>query len=226
MNIVWTLILTASLTLCLFTDADVLTTVVQAGKSGLELSFSLCAVYLFWCGIFNVLTESGIINIIAKAVQPVISKIYGAVSVKSAEYISLNLTANLLGVSNASTPSALLAIGEIKKENGLDRPQGETAFGEIDNLAKRRDLQDKPTLSTQNAKEGKDKPALPKPLAMLFIINATSIQLLPTTVISMRAEYGSLSPTDITLPTLLCTALTTALGIVLGLLVFSGRAKK
>ena len=48
--------------------------------------------------------------------------------------------------------------------------------------------------------------------AMLFVLNATSLQLLPTTVIALRAEYGAGSPADILLPTLIATAVSTLLG--------------
>lgn len=47
---------------------------------------------------------------------------------------------------------------------------------------------------------------------MLFVLNATSLQLLPTTVLALRSAAGSLSPADILLPTLLCTLFTTLLG--------------
>lgn len=47
---------------------------------------------------------------------------------------------------------------------------------------------------------------------MLFVLNATSLQLLPATAIALRAAAGSASPADIFLPTLLCTALTSLLG--------------
>lgn len=50
---------------------------------------------------------------------------------------------------------------------------------------------------------------------MLFVLNATSLQLLPTTVIALRAAAGSASPADIFLPTLLATALSTVLGAAL-----------
>lgn len=50
-------------------------------------------------------------------------------------------------------------------------------------------------------------------MIMLFIINATSIQLLPTTAISLRLAAGSQNAADIILPTMLSTALTTGLGI-------------
>ncbi|MGN0807088.1 MAG: nucleoside recognition domain-containing protein [Candidatus Coproplasma sp.] len=44
---------------------------------------------------------------------------------------------------------------------------------------------------------------------LLFIINATSIQLIPATVIALRSSLGSSSPHDITLPSFLATAVST-----------------
>lgn len=53
---------------------------------------------------------------------------------------------------------------------------------------------------------------------LLFIINATSIQILPTTVISLRASAGSLNPTDIFLPSLICTAVSTLTAVLIYLI--------
>lgn len=53
---------------------------------------------------------------------------------------------------------------------------------------------------------------------LLFVINATSIQILPTTVIALRASAGSGSPTDIFLPSLICTFISTAVAVLLYLL--------
>ena len=50
---------------------------------------------------------------------------------------------------------------------------------------------------------------------MLFVLNATSLQLLPTTVVALRAAAGAASPADIFLPTLLATLFSTLLGAVL-----------
>lgn len=50
---------------------------------------------------------------------------------------------------------------------------------------------------------------------MLFVLNATSLQLLPTTVIALRLAAGSASPADIFLPTLLASLLSTAIGAAL-----------
>ncbi len=50
---------------------------------------------------------------------------------------------------------------------------------------------------------------------MLFVLNATSLQLLPTTAITLRAAMGSLSPADILLPTLLSTLFSSLAGVAL-----------
>ena len=51
--------------------------------------------------------------------------------------------------------------------------------------------------------------------AMLFVLNATSLQLLPTSIIAVRVAMHSASPFDIVIPTILATAFSTLLGIVL-----------
>ncbi len=52
-------------------------------------------------------------------------------------------------------------------------------------------------------------------MIMLVVINSTGIQLLPTTVIGMRAIAGSVSPSCILWPTIVSTFLPTILGVLL-----------
>jgi spore maturation protein A len=52
-------------------------------------------------------------------------------------------------------------------------------------------------------------------MIMLVVINSTGIQLLPTTVIGMRALAGSASPSCILWPTILSTFVPTVLGVLL-----------
>ena len=63
-------------------------------------------------------------------------------------------------------------------------------------------------------------------MIMLIVLNATSIQLLPSTVIGLRASAGSLASSDIILPTLLSTLVTTSLGIGLVILFNKIRAER
>ena len=60
--------------------------------------------------------------------------------------------------------------------------------------------------------------------AMLFVVNATSVQLIPTTVIGLRASMGSVNPSDILLPNLISTIITSVVGIALVFAAY-GKAK-
>ena len=48
---------------------------------------------------------------------------------------------------------------------------------------------------------------------MLVVLNSTSLQLIPTTVIGLRANAGGIK--DIILPSLIATVLTTIIAVVL-----------
>ena len=52
-------------------------------------------------------------------------------------------------------------------------------------------------------------------MCMLLCINAASVQLLPLTLIAIRGSYGSAAPADIVLPSLLNTAITAVIAILL-----------
>lgn len=61
---------------------------------------------------------------------------------------------------------------------------------------------------------------------LLFIVNATSIQLIPTTVITLRAAAGSVAAYDIVLPSLIATIISTGSAVAIYLAIVRLRAKK
>ena len=63
-------------------------------------------------------------------------------------------------------------------------------------------------------------------MVMLLVINATSIQLLPTTIIGMRVTAGSLNATDIIIPSLIATVVSTVVGVLLVKLVYRKKKNK
>ena len=65
-----------------------------------------------------------------------------------------------------------------------------------------------------------------RPMIMLMVLNATSIQLLPTTVIGMRAVAGSVSPSAILWPTIVSTFIPTILGILLVACIYRKKRQK
>ena len=61
--------------------------------------------------------------------------------------------------------------------------------------------------------DGSDK--ITATMVMLLVINTTSIQLLPTTIIGMRVTAGSVNASDIIIPSLIATIVSTVVGILL-----------
>lgn len=62
--------------------------------------------------------------------------------------------------------------------------------------------------------------------AMFFVLNATSIQLIPTSIIGIRSALQSVAPADIVLPTLVTTAFSTLLGALLCRIFVPPKTKK
>lgn len=52
-------------------------------------------------------------------------------------------------------------------------------------------------------------------MLLFLVLNVTSVQLLPTTMIALRAQAGAKNPADIVFPTLISTAAATVSGVLL-----------
>ena len=67
-------------------------------------------------------------------------------------------------------------------------------------------------------------------MIMLTVLSSTSLQLLPTTVIGLRATHGSVNPADFLIPATVATIVSTILGITLvkliGLMLKNRKSKK
>ena len=60
---------------------------------------------------------------------------------------------------------------------------------------------------------------------LFLVLNACGVQLLPATIIALREQSGSVSPSDILLPTVIATLVTAAIGVTLCFLT-RGRKRK
>ncbi len=58
-----------------------------------------------------------------------------------------------------------------------------------------------------------EKNAVSDNMILFFVLNITAVQLVPTTVVSMRAAEGSMSAGDVILPTLVCSVASALFGV-------------
>ena len=176
-----------SIGIMMFSDpAGVLSAMTASVNELLLLCVKMCGVYCVWLGIIKIMEEINALKAVGSLLRPLIEKLFGQVNPKAKDYLVVNISANLIGVANAATPTAIKAIGE------MDRGDVKMTRG----------------------------------MAMLFVINATGIELLPSTVMSMRAAAGSASPADILLPSFIVNVVTTAIGILLVCLLYKKELDK
>ena len=164
--------------LCWTNPSGTLSVMIGATTDAFELALELCAVYAVWLGILELVDASGLGQKLAKLLHPLIKKLFKIDNPEAEKMIALNMSANMLGLGNASTPMGISAMKKLDDGSGVATPA----------------------------------------IIMLIVINSTSIQLLPSTIIGLRTAAGSISPGDIILPTLLTTICTFTLGITLALI--------
>lgn len=63
--------------------------------------------------------------------------------------------------------------------------------------------------------KNRTKGRLSNSMLMFIVLNTASIQLIPTTVIALRANYGSQNPTSIVMPTILSSVISVIAGIII-----------
>ena len=68
---------------------------------------------------------------------------------------------------------------------------------------------------TKMQEKNREKNKLSKSMLMFVVLNTASIQLIPTSVIALRATAGSKNPTDIVLPTIISSIASVVVGILI-----------
>ena len=96
---------------------------------GLKLVCTLVFSATFWSGIMMIMYDSGLIDHLSKALDPLLSKIMPNLKDKEAKkYISSNIAANIFGLGFAATPSGLKAMKRLKE---ISREKDDTASDEM-----------------------------------------------------------------------------------------------
>lgn len=91
--------------------------VTDAAGSAVELLISVSGMLILWSGFMRIAKDCGLIEKLSRLFAPVLKKLYPDVAPESDafRYISMNISANLLGLGNAATPLGLNAMRELKK---------------------------------------------------------------------------------------------------------------
>lgn len=164
MNAVWPVLILFSFVASIITGnvSELSNAVIQGGQNAVELLLRLVAMLCLWGGIMEIAQQAGITAAISKIMQPFMKLIFPKLKNEkyALEAISMNITANVLGLGNAATPLGLEAMRRLQLING-----------------------DTTTASNE--------------MVVFVVMNTAAMHIIPTTVATMRGQYGSKSPMEI-----------------------------
>lgn len=92
----------------------------QGSGSAVALLLEIAGLMVFWSGIMEIVSVSGIGSAIARLMRPLLQLLFGKAGRdrESMELVSAGVTANLLGLSNAATPLGLRAANRLYTVSG------------------------------------------------------------------------------------------------------------
>lgn len=158
----------------------------SAGEA-VELCFTMCGVMAFWVGLMKVAERAGIVAGLTKFIRPFVHFMFPDIPIghKAEQPISMNIIANVLGLGWAATPAGLEAMKELAV------------------------LEEE-----RNQKRPMDCDTASDEMCDFLILNISSLQLIPVTMIAYRTQYGSENPTAIIAPAIVATFCSTLAAII------------
>ena len=98
---------------------DVVRAITDSAKFGFEVALGLTGIMALWLGIMGIASESGLVNHFARALRPIMRRLFPDVPVEDPAMgaMLLNIAANMLGLANAATPFGLQAMKELQRLN-------------------------------------------------------------------------------------------------------------
>lgn len=103
--------------------------VIQGGVDAVQLCITLMGSICLWGGLMRIAQQSGLTTVISRLLSPLLKIAFPGMDLSSHEAgaISMNITANLLGLGNAATPLGLEAMKHLQAHN----PDTMTATNEM-----------------------------------------------------------------------------------------------
>ena len=128
-NIIWVgMLLTGIVVAALNGNIEAVTTAALKGAQwAVEFAIGLISIMAFWLGMMKVAEEAGLVRLLSRLVKPFTAFLFPSLprDHPAMGAIIMNLSANVLGLGNASTPMGLIAMKELQTLNKSD-PQTAT----------------------------------------------------------------------------------------------------
>lgn len=126
-NIIWFLMIAIGILVSFFYNpADFSKIIADSAESSVKLCIGLLGIMGIWSGVMKLCDKSGLVEIFYKILSFPMKLLFPKLEVKNKKAlynIVMNISSNMLGLSNAATPFGIKAMEELQKIN----PKKDTA---------------------------------------------------------------------------------------------------
>lgn len=91
--------------------------ILNTPNKAFNIFFTIAINVLFWSGILEIAKRGGFLRFITSIIRKIIKPLFKGASNEALEYISGNISANIMGLGSAATPFGLKAMEELQKQN-------------------------------------------------------------------------------------------------------------
>lgn len=167
---------------------------IDSGGEAVTLAVTMLGIMSMWTGLIQVARQAGLMDSMTRGLRPVLRFLFPRIPQDHPvnEYLTANIVANILGLGWAATPMGLKAMKEL-------------AAIERERVAAQSPSKDPEEIQLTKASDE---------MCTFLVLNISSLQLIPVSVIAYRAQYGSVNPAAVVVPGLLATIASTVVAVI------------
>ena len=118
---IWSIMIILSFICAILTNkiSDICVSSLEGMSKAVETIISTSGAIIFWSGIMKIAQDSGFTDKVSRLLFPILKFLFPSCSDKKniMNPMCINIVSNMLGLSNAATPSGVKSVKEMKKEN-------------------------------------------------------------------------------------------------------------
>ncbi|MCD8076225.1 MAG: nucleoside recognition protein [Lachnospiraceae bacterium] len=195
---------------------------ISSGREAVALCVTMSGVMALWSGLMEIAKDAGLMAAIVRRLRPVMRFLFPDIPEEHAamEQITTNCVANVLGLGSAATVYGLRAM-EALEELEEERRKSVYLHEPGADLKEKSANRNRRTQRNRQTQQAYSTALCPVPrgtasneMCNFLILNISSLQLIPVSVIAWRSQYGSVNPTAIVGPGIAATAVSTGVAVV------------
>ena len=172
---------------------------IDSAGEAVTMAITMLGIMSMWTGLIEVSRQAGLMDRMTRGLRPVLAFLFPRRPRHHPvqEYLTANILANILGLGWAATPMGLKAMMELAP---LER---ERLASEMSRREGRQIDPDEIRLTKASDE-----------MCTFLVLNISSLQVIPVSVIAYRAQYGAVNPAAIVVPGLIATTVSTAVAVI------------